>query len=49
MKVQNNTGPKQKQPSKGVLKKRCSEKMQQIYKKIPMPTRNFNKVAMHLY
>ena len=27
----------QKQPSRGVLKKRCSENMQQIYKRTPMP------------
>ena len=28
---------KQKQPSIGVLKKRCSENMQQIYRGAPMP------------
>ena len=27
----------QKQPSRGFLKKRCSEKMQQIYTRTPMP------------
>ena len=27
----------QKQPTKGVLKKRCPENMQQIYRKTPMP------------
>ena len=27
----------QKQPSRGILKKRCSEKMQQIYSRTPMP------------
>ena len=27
----------QKQPSRGVLRKRCSENMQQIYKRTPMP------------
>ena len=27
----------QKQPSRGVLLKRCSEKMQQIYRRTPMP------------
>ena len=26
----------QKQPSRGVLKKRCSENMQQIYRRTPM-------------
>ena len=28
----------QKQPSRGVLIKRCSENMQQIYRKTPMPS-----------
>ena len=27
----------QKQPTRGVLKKRCSENMQQIYRRAPMP------------
>ena len=27
---------RQKQPSRGILKKRCSENMQQIHKRIPM-------------
>ena len=35
----------QKQPSRGVLWKRCSENMQQIYKRTPMPECDFNKVA----
>ena len=35
----------QKQPSRGVLRKRCSENMQQIYRSTPMPNRDFNKVA----
>ena len=30
----------QKQPSRGVLKKRCSENMQQIYRRTPMPKCN---------
>ena len=34
-----------KQPSRGVLKKRCSENMQQIYRRTPMPKYDFNKVA----
>ena len=38
-----------KQPARGVLKKRCPENMQQIYKKTPMPKRDFNKVALQLY
>ena len=29
--------------------KKCSEKMQQIYKRKPMPKSNFNKVAKQLY
>ena len=39
----------QKQPLKGVLEKRCSENMQQIYRRTPMPKCNFNKVAKQLY
>ena len=35
----------QKQPSRGVLKKRCCENMQQIYRRTPMPNCDFNKVA----
>ena len=39
----------QKQPSRGVLKKRCSGIMQQIYPRTPMPKGDFNKVASQLY
>ena len=39
----------QKQPSRGVPWKRCSENMQQIYRKTPMPKCDFNKVAKQLY
>ena len=39
----------QKQSSGGVLKKRCSENMQQIYRRTPMPKCDFNKVASELY
>ena len=39
----------QKQPSRGVLRKRCSENMQQIYRRIPMPKYDSNKVALQLY
>ena len=39
----------QKQPLKGVLEKRCSENMQQIYRRTPMPKCDFNKVAKQLY
>ena len=35
----------QKQPPRGVLKKRCSENMQQIYRRTPMPKCDINKVA----
>ena len=35
----------QKQPPRGVLKKRCSESMQQICSRTPMPKCNLNKVA----
>ena len=35
----------QKQPSKGVFNKMCSENIQQIYRRTPMPKRDFNKVA----
>ena len=33
----------QKQPSVGVRRKRCSENMQQIYRRTPMPKCDFNK------
>ena len=36
---------KQKQPSSGALRKVCSENMQQIYRRKPMPKCNFNKVV----
>ena len=35
----------QKQPCRGVLRKRCSENMQQIYRRIPMSKCDFNEVA----
>ena len=35
----------QKQPPGGVLKRRCSENMQLIYRRTPMPKYDFNKVA----
>ena len=40
---------RQKQPSIAVLGKRCSENMQQIYRRTPMPKCDFNKVALQLY
>ena len=39
----------QKQLFKGVPKKRCSENMQQIHRRTPMPECNFNKVGKELY
>ena len=39
----------QKQPSRHVLRKSCFENMQQIYRRIPMPKCNFNRVAKQLY
>ena len=38
-----------KQPSRGVLRKKCSENMQQIYRRTPMLKCDFNKVALQLY
>ena len=35
----------QKQHPKGVLRKRCSENMQEIYMRAPMPKCDFNKVT----
>ena len=39
----------QKQSSRGVLRKRYSENMQQIYRRAPMPSCDFNKVVSQLY
>ena len=39
----------QKQPPRGVPRKRCSENMQQIYRRTPMPKCDFNKVALQCY
>ena len=39
----------QEQPSRGVLIERCSENMQQTYRRTPMPKCDFNKVANQLY
>ena len=36
----------QKQPPRGVSRKSCSENMQQIYMRTPMPKCDFNKVAL---
>ena len=39
----------QKQPSWGDLRKRCSEYLQKIYRRTPMPKCGFNKFALQLY
>ena len=39
----------QKQPPRGVLKKKRSENMQQIYIRTPMPKCDFKKVAKQLH
>ena len=39
----------QGQPSRGDLRKMCSENMQQMYRKTPMSKCDFNKVAKRLY
>ena len=39
----------QKQPSKGIPRKRCSENMQQTYRITPMPKCDFNNIAKQLY
>ena len=39
----------QKQPSKCVLRKRCSENMQQVYRRTLMPKCDCNKVALKFY
>ena len=39
----------QKQPFRGVHSKRCSDNMQQNYRRTPMPKCDFNKVALQLY
>ena len=39
----------QKQPPRGVLRKRCSENIQQIWRRTLMPKCGFNKAALQLY
>ena len=36
----------EKQPSKGILRKRCSENMKQIYRRTTMPKCDINNVAL---
>ena len=38
----------QKQPPRGILSKKCSENMQQIYRRTPMLKCDFNEVAKQL-
>ena len=38
----------EKQPFRGVFIKRCSENIQQFYKRTPMPKCDFNKVAIQV-
>ena len=40
---------REKQPSRGVLSKRCSKNMQQIYRRTHMPKCDFNKITNQLY
>ena len=44
-----NTGLLQKQRSRGALRKKCSENMQQIYRRTLILKSDFNKVALKLY
>ena len=39
----------EKQPSRSVRRKMCSEYMLEIYKRAPMPKCNFNKVALQVF
>ena len=39
----------QKQPPRGVPRKMCSENIQQMYRRTPIPKCDFNKVALQLY
>ena len=39
----------QKQSPRGILRKSCSENMQQIYRRTTLPKCDFNKVAKQLY
>ena len=34
---------------KRILRKRCSENMQQVYRRTPMPKCDFDKVVLQLY
>ena len=45
----NNKSIFQKHPPRGVPRKRCSEYIQEIYRRTPMPKCDFNKVALQFY
>ena len=47
MSLRNTCLAQAEQPSRGVLRKRCSENMQQIYRRTPMPNCDFKKVALY--
>ena len=38
----------QKRPTSSVFRESCSENMQQIYRRTPMPKCDFNKVALQM-
>ena len=46
-KVKTVTWHEQKQPFRGVLRKRCSENMQQIYRRTPFPTNTPSRLLLH--
>ena len=45
----NNKSIFQKQPPRRVPRERCSENIQEIYRRTPMPKCDFNKVALQFY
>ena len=45
MKISRKLASEQKQPPRGIIKKRCCENMRQIYRTTPMRKCDFNKVA----
>ena len=47
--LENNGSKDQKQPFRGILGKRYSENMKQIYKRPPMQKCVFNKIGNQLY
>ena len=49
MGIWNILSQRQKQPFRGVVRKRCSENLQRIYRRTPMPKKDFNKVVKQLY